>query len=1260
MGSGAPSEPARSATTRPDRDDQIITRYRDALAKYPSADNHAALAWVLSRYKSANAEALQHAALALKLDPDHFKAHELAAIVLQMQDRHGQALSHLLALMAHDRPETQYYIGRVGALRLSVPERRTAIGALKRFVAQSDRHVHRAAARWLLAGLLLGEGQLDQARATYDDLGLIKAWRVIGPFDNEANAGFGMAYGPEKEIDLAKRYPGRGARVSWRKLAHVTPAGLCNLAAVMYPNDQVLAYAVTFVQVPARTEAVVRLGAEQSVGLWVNDRPVLRDDQDKGFALDQHVAPVVLEAGWNKVLVKVCRRGGRWRFGLRLTDPSGRSLDKLVASSDPHPTPDASTSKAPTFKYAPGMLAHFSRQVAEDRRNESSVYYLGLAQSAVHRRAPATQTLEWLVSLNGHCSEYRLRLALAYWADEKPDKAFEQLKETVLLEPKNLAAMSLLGRFYRSRDSLEKAHQTTKAALAAEPDSIAARLGLQEVYTARGWTHQAYVVAKRLHERHPEIPSLTANFAGFCEGYGYREQARRVWTQAVAQDAANVAAHRALANLDAREDHVDEALKRLEVLQRLDPLNHTIRTQRVQLLLRRQRYEPAIALCREALAICPTHAGFHAELGKIYERMGRMVDAIGSWRAALRYKPDDQRLRDYVEFLQPELKNPVFAEFEVGPEAEAEIIKNTRADQATYPKADAVILLEHQVTQLFEDGSSSSQEHGIYKVLNERGRRRYTKVPLSGQNRKVLRAVVIKPDGSEVEATRVSGNAIHFAQLQPGSIVAYKVVYHRSGTSWLSRHFTHVANFQSSDPIVRRDWILVAPKDRKVRYTLRGEHVKLTRGEFQGQAVYEFRARDVPMLETESVRPPLADIMEQVRLSTIEEWDEIARWEWALIKDQLEPDTAIRQKVKALTAGSRTREDRMRAIYNFVAQEIQYKVMHTSAIFGIKPDKAANVLANEWGECKGKAVLLMAMLREAGIEACYATLRTRSAGKLVRELPANQCNHAIVYVPDVDDFDHGRWLDATAQYHGMDALPWENRGVTALVFKPDGQMVFKPIPQIRPDQNVMRLALEVTLSADGSSQVRSHWNATGQFAGIFRKHYRQTGRRRQQLEAAIATLQPDGKLTDMAFSDLTDCDGPVEIRFDFKSYRYADRAGARLVLRPKRRFELTSRYAPRTERHYDIWLPMPSTIEYAEIYRFDPSWKVVSVPEPVRLDTPWTQYEIRYTSEPGRLRVDKKLVVQVADVPRAEYEQYRRFCIAADEHEQKTITVEPK
>ena len=72
-------------------------------------------------------------------------------------------------------------------------------------------------------------------------------------------------------------------------------------------------------------------------------------------------------------------------------------------------------------------------------------------------------------------------------------------------------------------------------------------------------------------------------------------------------------------------------------------------------------------------------------------------------------------------------------------------------------------------------------------------------------------------------------------------------------------------------------------------------------------------------------------------------------------------------------------------------------------IHGYKPYKVTQVLARRFGDCKDKASLMVALLREVGIDAELVLVRTRRGGRIDAE-PASLAvfDHAIVYVPKLD------------------------------------------------------------------------------------------------------------------------------------------------------------------------------------------------------------------------------------------------------------------
>src|SRR4029077_21237218 len=99
-----------------------------------------------------------------------------------------------------------------------------------------------------------------------------------------------------------------------------------------------------------------------------------------------------------------------------------------------------------------------------------------------------------------------------------------------------------------------------------------------------------------------------------------------------------------------------------------------------------------------------------------------------------------------------------------------------------------------------------------------------------------------------------------------------------------------------------------------------------------------------------------------------------------------------------------------------------------------KPYKVTQVLARRFGDCKDKASLMPALLREVGVPAELVLVRTRHGGRLDPQ-PASLAvfDHAIVYVPKLQ-----RYLDGTAEFAGAGELPTEDQGVMVLRVGPAG------------------------------------------------------------------------------------------------------------------------------------------------------------------------------------------------------------------------------
>ncbi len=99
-------------------------------------------------------------------------------------------------------------------------------------------------------------------------------------------------------------------------------------------------------------------------------------------------------------------------------------------------------------------------------------------------------------------------------------------------------------------------------------------------------------------------------------------------------------------------------------------------------------------------------------------------------------------------------------------------------------------------------------------------------------------------------------------------------------------------------------------------------------------------------------------------------------WYKSLV-DQLDDDQAIfKAQVEQLTSKVQTDEEKIKAIYYWVQDNIRY-IAFEDGIAGFKPDESQNVFQKRYGDCKGMANLTKQMLISAGFDARLTWIGTK-------------------------------------------------------------------------------------------------------------------------------------------------------------------------------------------------------------------------------------------------------------------------------------------
>jgi hypothetical protein len=190
-------------------------------------------------------------------------------------------------------------------------------------------------------------------RISREKLGIVHAWKVIGPFKQRGADPGACVFPPQREIDFAREYPGEANVCTWRD---PRPKGVVAEDSTGWVHfnfayqDDTATYALTWLTVPEDTPAFLHVRADDDVTLWLDDRLVENylDQGPNGSALvawrgpyapvpDAMKLPVTLARGRHKLLVKVRNRRGPAGFILAVARPDGTPVPGLVADTKEPP-----------------------------------------------------------------------------------------------------------------------------------------------------------------------------------------------------------------------------------------------------------------------------------------------------------------------------------------------------------------------------------------------------------------------------------------------------------------------------------------------------------------------------------------------------------------------------------------------------------------------------------------------------------------------------------------------------------------------------------------------------------------------------------------------------------------------------------------------------------------------------------------------------------------------------------------------------------
>jgi hypothetical protein len=393
-----------------------------------------------------------------------------------------------------------------------------------------------------------------------------------------------------------------------------------------------------------------------------------------------------------------------------------------------------------------------------------------------------------------------------------------------------------------------------------------------------------------------------------------------------------------------------------------------------------------------------------------------------------------------------------------------------------------------------------------------------------------------------------------------------------------------------------------------------GYHGPLT-GEGGAKASYLFPAqRGVP---DEAFSPPAGDRFARLEVAILppagkfpdlvfRSWKDVGAWFFRKSLPARSELTAGLVAAPGAEGAARWVQDRVR----YVAVEVGEG--------GYVPREPALVARRMYGDCKDKAFLLMALLRQRNIDAFPVLTRSRDGGAIDPAFPSPvQFDHVIVAVrapaptglaseillPD----GPAVLFDPTDAWTPYGQLPAGLQGARGLLVRANAAELLD-FPYATPAANRLVRTVEAQLSPGGRLNARIVNASEG--AQSQRGWYEaQTPEERREATLRFAEeYVPGSRAADFALSNLDDPSKPLEARFTVTSEGYLRQVGSLLVLAVLPFAIGPDRIPKLDERRSPIDLGCPRRRELEVTWNLPPGFKVDALPEPVEIENSYLSY----------------------------------------------------
>jgi tetratricopeptide (TPR) repeat protein len=485
--------------------------------------------------------------------------------------------------------------------------------------------------------------------------------------------------------------------------------------------------------------------------------------------------------------------------------------------------------------------------------------------------------------------------------------------------------------------------------------------------------------------------------------------------------------------------------------------------------------------------------------------------------------------------------------------------------------------------------------------------------------------------------------------LEPGDTLEYYVRWQvekplAEGQFWIGYQFI------KSAIVLDEQLEISVPHEREVK--LKSQTIQPTTREESGRRIYTWKTSNLESVSMEKqkkvqsydavrglLQPP------DVLISSFQTWEEVGRWYESLQQKKIQPSPEVKAKAEELTKGLSDDDAKLRAIYNYVSLRYRYVAIS----FGIgryQPHAAAEILGNQYGDCKDKHTLLAALLSAVGIRAYPALINSGAA--VDADVPSpGQFNHVISVVAKGNTLS---WMDTTPEVTAIGYLVYPLRGKPALVIMPD-KVAFQTTPANPPFANKETDILTAKIGADGTLQAHVEGMDRGDTELYFRSAFHRwpESQWKDLGQQIFYGARLGGTISNVQASPPEKTEEPFTEAYDYTLNDFSGGDKRRFVV-PIPPFGSPEVKDEDLKRKTPIWLGYVGEYQYESRIELPKGWSATP-PAPIDLKESFAEFQGSSEVHEGVLITKRRLLLKASDVTPDQVKSYKAFQKAlSDDH----------